>query len=181
MPHQACALTRRAEAGPSRKSASRVWTLAMQCRHRQTESRASHSSLMELPNSSRQRFLPVAKRIHSAPFVGFARPPGHWPFIYAARRRGFSSRPKEFSCCTAPFLNPSTKTSCSACARREACEMAERPLPGAHAAAGSPAPARPKLGTKLLIAAQWGLTVLGIFCLVGAAVVIAITPSAWPL
>ncbi|EFI61308.1 MULTISPECIES: hypothetical protein [Comamonas] len=35
--------------------------------------------------------------------------------------------------------------------------------------------------TMLLLAAQWGLTVFGLFCLVGAAVVIALTPEAWPL
>lgn len=35
--------------------------------------------------------------------------------------------------------------------------------------------------TKLLLAAQWALTGLGLFCLVGAAVVIALTPEAWPL
>jgi hypothetical protein len=34
--------------------------------------------------------------------------------------------------------------------------------------------------TKLLIAAQWALTGFGLFCLVGAAVVIALTPEAWP-
>lgn len=35
--------------------------------------------------------------------------------------------------------------------------------------------------TKLLLAAQWALTVFGLFCLVGAAVVMALTPEAWPL
>lgn len=35
--------------------------------------------------------------------------------------------------------------------------------------------------TKLLIAAQWALTALGLFCLVGAAVVMALTPDAWPM
>ncbi|WP_207384589.1 hypothetical protein, partial [Comamonas thiooxydans] len=35
--------------------------------------------------------------------------------------------------------------------------------------------------TKLLLAAQWALTGFGLFCLVGAAVVIALTPEAWPL
>ncbi|MDN5507400.1 MULTISPECIES: hypothetical protein [Comamonas] len=35
--------------------------------------------------------------------------------------------------------------------------------------------------TKLLIAAQWALTGLGLFCLVSAAVVMALTPEAWPL
>ena len=35
--------------------------------------------------------------------------------------------------------------------------------------------------TKLLIALQWLLTFIGIFCLVGVAVVIATTPEAWPL
>ncbi|MDH1477756.1 MULTISPECIES: hypothetical protein [Comamonas] len=35
--------------------------------------------------------------------------------------------------------------------------------------------------TKLLLAAQWTLTGFGLFCLVGAAVVMALTPEAWPL
>jgi hypothetical protein len=35
--------------------------------------------------------------------------------------------------------------------------------------------------TKLLLAAQWALTGFGLFCLIGAAVVIALTPEAWPL
>ena len=35
--------------------------------------------------------------------------------------------------------------------------------------------------TKLLIAAQWALTGFGLFCLVGAAVIMALTPEAWPL
>jgi hypothetical protein len=34
--------------------------------------------------------------------------------------------------------------------------------------------------TKLLIAAQWALTGFGLFCLVGAAVIMALTPEAWP-
>ncbi|MEX8191579.1 hypothetical protein [Comamonas guangdongensis] len=59
--------------------------------------------------------------------------------------------------------------------------MAAHPNPGARATAGRPAPARTELGTKLLIAAQWGLTAFGIFCLVGVAVIIATTPDAWPL
>ncbi|MDR0216998.1 MAG: hypothetical protein LBJ15_23735 [Comamonas sp.] len=59
--------------------------------------------------------------------------------------------------------------------------MATHPHHRARAAAGCPALARPGPGTKLLIAAQWGLTVLGIFCLIGVAVVIATTPEAWPL
>lgn len=37
------------------------------------------------------------------------------------------------------------------------------------------------LETKLLIAAQWLLTGFGIFCLVGAAMLISLTPEAWPL
>ena len=37
------------------------------------------------------------------------------------------------------------------------------------------------LDSKLLIAAQWLLAVLGIFCLVGAVIIIALTPEAWPL
>jgi hypothetical protein len=45
----------------------------------------------------------------------------------------------------------------------------------------APAPDRPDPGTKLLLAAQWALTGFGLFCLVGAAVVIALTPEAWPL
>jgi len=35
--------------------------------------------------------------------------------------------------------------------------------------------------TKLLIALQWALTLFGFFCLVGAAVVMALTPEAWPV
>ncbi|KGH31576.1 hypothetical protein [Comamonas testosteroni] len=35
--------------------------------------------------------------------------------------------------------------------------------------------------TKLLIAAQWALTGLSLFCLVGAAMVMALTPEAWPI
>ena len=35
--------------------------------------------------------------------------------------------------------------------------------------------------TKLLIAAQWALTGFGLFCLVGAVVVMALTPEAWPV
>ena len=35
--------------------------------------------------------------------------------------------------------------------------------------------------TKLLLAAQWALTGFGLFCLVGAVVVMALTPEAWPL
>ncbi|KGG90693.1 hypothetical protein P245_15385 [Comamonas thiooxydans] len=30
-------------------------------------------------------------------------------------------------------------------------------------------------------ATEWALTSLGLFCLVGAVVVIALTPEAWPL
>ena len=36
-------------------------------------------------------------------------------------------------------------------------------------------------GTALLIALQWALTAFGLFCLVGAAVIIALTPDAWPM
>lgn len=59
--------------------------------------------------------------------------------------------------------------------------MATHPHRPAHAAPGCPALARTCPGTKLLIAAQWGLTLFGVFCLMGAAVVIANTPEAWPL
>lgn len=48
-------------------------------------------------------------------------------------------------------------------------------------AAGRPGPALTSHQTKILRAIQWGLTGFGIFCLVGAAVVIALTPEAWPL
>lgn len=58
-------------------------------------------------------------------------------------------------------------TLCSACASKEACEMSS------HSQAGN--------GTALLIALQWALTAFGLFCLVGAAVIIALTPEAWPL
>jgi len=35
--------------------------------------------------------------------------------------------------------------------------------------------------TKLLLAAQWALTGFGLICLVGAAVVMALTPEAGPI
>ncbi|WP_193751171.1 hypothetical protein [Comamonas sp. E6] len=35
--------------------------------------------------------------------------------------------------------------------------------------------------TKLLMALQWALTGFGLFCLVGAVVVMALTPEAWPV
>ena len=35
--------------------------------------------------------------------------------------------------------------------------------------------------TKRLLAAQWALTGFGLFCLVGVAVVMAMTPDAWPM
>ena len=57
-----------------------MWTVAIQCRHRQTESRALHSSLMALPKSGTSLSRQSAKRIHSAPFVGFACSQEHWPF-----------------------------------------------------------------------------------------------------
>lgn len=54
-----------------------------------------------------------------------------------------------------------------------------RPTPGRSS--GSPAAARPNSGTKLLMAVQWALTGFGLFCLVGAAVVLMVsTPAAWP-
>lgn len=59
--------------------------------------------------------------------------------------------------------------------------MATHPHRRARAAPDSPALDRPGLGTKLLTAVQWGLSLLGIFCLIGVAVVIATTPEAWPL
>ena len=59
--------------------------------------------------------------------------------------------------------------------------MATHPHRPAHAAPDCPALARPGTGAKLLIAAQWGLTLLALFCLIGMAVVIATTPEAWPL
>jgi len=37
------------------------------------------------------------------------------------------------------------------------------------------------LETKMLIAAQWLLTGFGIFCLVGAVVLMTLTPEAWPV
>lgn len=58
-------------------------------------------------------------------------------------------------------------TLCNACANKEACEMSS------HSQAGN--------GTALLIALQWALTAFGLFCLVGAAVIIALTPDAWPM
>ena len=50
------------------------------------------------------------------------------------------------------------------------------PAGGLHAFAPSTAHT-----TKPLIAAQWALTGFGLFCLVGAAVIMALTPEAWPL
>ena len=50
----------------------------------------------------------------------------------------------------------------------------------AHAA-GRSAPVFANRHTKLLIAAQWLLTGIGIFCLVGVVMIIALTPEAWPL
>ena len=138
--------------GPSRKSASRVWSLAMQCRHRQTARRALRSFLMELSHSS----LP-------------ARALASW------------FHPKEISCSTAPLLSPLMKILCSVCARREACEMASSPHVRTGAASGSPAVDRPRPGTRLLIAAQWSLVFLGVLSLIGMAVAMASTPEAWSL
>ena len=59
--------------------------------------------------------------------------------------------------------------------------MATHPHRPAHAAADCSALARPGAGAKLLIAAQWGLTFLGLFCLIGVAVLMALTPDAWPM
>ncbi len=140
----------------------------------------SHSSLMDLPKSSRNPYRQLAKRNPSAPFIGFA-PLKALAFYLCGPRNGLSSRLQEFSCCTAPFLSPLMKTSCSDCARREVCEMAAHPHPGARAATGSLAPARSDLGAKLLNAARWALALLGIFCLIGVVAVIATTPEAWPL
>lgn len=95
-------------------------------------------------------------------------------------RPGF--RLKEISCSTAPFLSQWMKTSCSAYARRQACEMATPSHRRAGAVPRCPALARAGTGTKLLTAAQWAMTLLGIFCLIGAAAaIIATTPEAWPL
>ncbi len=59
--------------------------------------------------------------------------------------------------------------------------MAAHPHHRPRAADSGPAADRPGPGTKLLIALQWALTFFGLFCLVGAAVVIALTPEAWPV
>ena len=53
--------------------------------------------------------------------------------------------------------------------------MAAYPHPSPRAAY------RASTGTKLLIALQWALTLFGLFCLIGVAVVITLTPEAWPL
>lgn len=154
----------------------------MQCRHRQTESRAPHSSLMALPHSSTHVF-PASARSAFTPLPSLVSPARKSTGLFYSPRpsSGPASRLKEISCCTAPFLSPLMKTSCGACARREACEMATHPHRPAHAAPGCPALVSPSPGTKLLIAAQWGLTLFGVFCLIGAAVTIASTPEAWPL
>lgn len=59
--------------------------------------------------------------------------------------------------------------------------MAAHPHRGLDADPGASAAARSNPGAKLLIAVQWGLTLFGVFCLIGAAVAIASTPEAWPL
>ena len=59
--------------------------------------------------------------------------------------------------------------------------MAAHPHPSHRSADSRPAPDRAGAGTKLLIALQWALTLFGLFCLIGAAVVMALTPEAWPL
>lgn len=174
-----CVLSFDTETGPSRKSASRVWTLAIQCRHRQTASRALHSSLM----ATLPPFFPARARSAITPLPSLVSPALMSTGFFTRPRpySGPASRPKEISCCSAPFLNPLMKTSCSACARREACEMATHPHHRSRCTSGGLAFARPSLRTKLLIAAQWSLTIVGIFCLIGVAVVIATTPEAWPL
>lgn len=48
---------------------------------------------------------------------------------------------------------------------------------GSCAATSGPAPARTGLETRLLIALQWLLTLFGFFCLIGAAVVMVLTPD----
>ena len=58
-------------------------------------------------------------------------------------------------------------TLCNACANKEAYEMSS------HSQAGN--------GTALLIALQWALTAFGLFCMVGAAVIMALTPDEWPM
>ena len=47
--------------------------------------------------------------------------------------------------------------------------------------ADHPPPDRDLSETGLLIALQWALTIFGLFCLVGVAVLIALTPDAWPM
>lgn len=58
--------------------------------------------------------------------------------------------------------------------------MAAHPRTAPCSRSGSPA-GRPKPGTKLLIATQWVLTVFGIFCLIGVAVMMALKPDEWPM
>ena len=59
--------------------------------------------------------------------------------------------------------------------------MAAHPRATAGRSSGSTSAARPDPGTKLLMTVQWALTGFGLFCLVGAAVVLMVsTPSAWP-
>lgn len=73
------------------------------------------------------------------------------------------------------------KTSCNGCARREACEMAAYPHSGSDSVLGTLAAVRQYLGTRLLSAARWVAFIAAAIGLVGAAVLIATTPAAWPL
>lgn len=59
--------------------------------------------------------------------------------------------------------------------------MASSPHGCTGAASGSPAVDRPRPGTRLLIAAQWGLVFLGVLSLIGMAVAMASAPEAWSL
>ena len=151
-----------------------MWILAKQCRHRQTESRTK--LLLDGLTSLRRRkalsSLPLNHLLcRSLGSTGLLSPCPHL--------RAFLC--KDARCTSAWTSSPSMKTSCSDCVRKAACEMAAHPHRSPGAATGRPAPHRPSTRIQLLIAAQWLLTLFGIFCLIGAAVVIALTPEAWPL
>lgn len=59
--------------------------------------------------------------------------------------------------------------------------MAAHPRPAPSRCTGGPAATGPDAGTELLKGLDWLLLIFGLFCLVGAAVVLMVsTPAAWP-
>lgn len=175
MPVQACALSRRAEAGPSNKGL--VGCGSWQSNAATDRPKAGPSSyLMDSPVCAVAKHSPPSLPLNHLLCRSFGSSGLLSP---CPRLRAFLC--KDARCTSAWTSSPSMTTSCSDCARKVACEMAAHPHRSPGAAAGRPAAHRPSTRIQLLIAAQWLLTLFGIFCLIGAAVVIALTPEAWPL